>query len=951
MAHWHSPRRRGFAAILSALIGMAVSVPPAAAQPPAGNPNEMCGTGETFTVHLPGTSLGIDDSDGFWRRINVPATARADSVTLPKGCRIYAFLISGFGDNEGYDHIVFYKVAEFVAQNNGYVHVGWWNNFTSEYMARPLHPETITIQKMIPLLGIPIGDPVVIHPTPKTTGIPDTFLNTMLDLPKANPDEDFQFLSDAELVLKAVRQHNPHALILVVGHSMGGNAVARLGATPGVPIDLLAPIDPVGNRDMPRGELGAKNFNWTRWRAAVNFQGYKQWDCVRNALGLCADTDPSLFGVAFTCTTSTTPWLPVKPVIGSRAPLVCNRSAYVDPGTRLTIGTNVRHLYHRWQQESFWPVDFSGTERFNRPAAYPLSSTNILSMNYQAPVLAQSNPLLPNDPDKTCYAGVDPRDHTFLCNPTDGHGEIIGVRVDGLFQRVRPGLQLTSWPARSSTFTPGDRRDRLIQLALDGPSWPYRPQNPDLCLVCDDIITITRHLMAQQAEETDVDRVAPASYATLEPEANATGWVNEDVVVSINATDDRSGVHEIHVTLSGAQIDATVAFGSSTQVHITAEGLTTVSYFARDHAGNAEPVHTLDVNIDKTPPEIAALTDVAINSDGWIGSPVVVRFPASDNAGGSGLAASSPDLAVGTEGAGQVVSGTAEDHAGNVSTALLTLNVDLTPPDITFESHVPVANAAGWNNTDVTLTWACSDALSGPVLPYVSQTVSSEGAALYTLGRCTDRASNSAADARYVSVDKTAPSAIISAPANGDVFLLNAQPASHYACSDALSGVRSCSGPVTSGSAVDTTSVGSRQFTVNATDVADNTSSATHTYSVQYAFSGFANPVVAMPMRNVVNAGRTVPVKYVLRDANGALIADESSVAALASVAVACEGTAASVLAEDTTAAGSTQVRWDAAAQQFVYNWKTNRAWAGTCRVLELTLNDGTRQAAMFHFR
>jgi hypothetical protein len=104
-------------------------------------------------------------------------------------------------------------------------------------------------------------------------------------------------------------------------------------------------------------------------------------------------------------------------------------------------------------------------------------------------------------------------------------------------------------------------------------------------------------------------------------------------------------------------------------------------------------------------------------------------------------------------------------------------------------------------------------------------------------------------------------------------------------------------------------------------------------------------------MRNVVNAGRTVPVKYVLRDANGALITDESSVTALASVAVACEGTSASVLAEDTTAAGSTQVRWDAAAQQFVYNWKTNRAWAGTCRVLELTLNDGTRQAAMFHFR
>ena len=280
MARWQSPGKSGCVAFLSVMFGMAVSVSPAHAQPPASNPNEMCGTGETFTVDLPGTEPDPDSvTSGVWRYVNAPQ-AGPDSVTLPKGCRIYAFLISGFGDNEDYDRIIFYKVAEFVAQNNGYVHVGWWNNLTSEYMGKPLHPATITIEKWLPLIG-DFGDPVVIHPTPKTTGVPDVFVNTIVDLPKANPDEDYQFQSDARLVLKAVRQHNPHAIIIVAGHSMGGNAVARMAIEDAnVPIDLLALIDPVGNRDMPLGAVGQKNFNWTRWRAANRFRGFKMKDCV-----------------------------------------------------------------------------------------------------------------------------------------------------------------------------------------------------------------------------------------------------------------------------------------------------------------------------------------------------------------------------------------------------------------------------------------------------------------------------------------------------------------------------------------------------------------------------------------------------------------------------------------------------------------------------------------------
>jgi hypothetical protein len=33
------------------------------------------------------------------------------------------------------------------------------------------------------------------------------------------------------------------------------------------------------------------------------------------------------------------------------------------------------------------------------------------------------------------------------------------------------------------------------------------------------------------------------------------------------------------------------------------------------------------------------------------------------------------------------------------------------------------------------------------------------------------------------------------------------------------------------------------------------------------------------------------------------------------------------------------------------YNWKTSKGYAGTCRVMVLTLNDGTQHTAEFKFK
>ncbi len=61
-------------------------------------------------------------------------------------------------------------------------------------------------------------------------------------------------------------------------------------------------------------------------------------------------------------------------------------------------------------------------------------------------------------------------------------------------------------------------------------------------------------------------------------------------------------------------------------------------------------------------------------------------------------------------------------------------------------------------------------------------------------------------------IDKTAPTVNILAPAMGTDYLLQTTQNASYTCSDATSGVASCSGPVASGSAFDTAMVGSKNF-------------------------------------------------------------------------------------------------------------------------------------------
>jgi hypothetical protein len=306
---------------------------------------------------------------------------------------------------------------------------------------------------------------------------------------------------------------------------------------------------------------------------------------------------------------------------------------------------------------------------------------------------------------------------------------------------------------------------------------------------------------------------------------------------------------------------------------------------------------------------------------------------------------------VNAEGLGRSVTGTVRDRAGNESSVTIdAINIDMTPPSVTAAvSRPPDMN--GWYNHAFGVVWSGTDGLSG--IDTCSAPASYAGpdtAAGSAAGSCADRAGNTAQAAVGFTFDATAPSIAIAQPADGATFALNeTAPAASYTCSDAASGVASCAGSQPLGAAIDTASPGARSLTVNALDLAGNPATLTHRYAVRYAFDGFLAPLNNLPTMNRGPAGRTYPVKWILRDGNGAYINDPTAIAAVTLVPGSCGGTVADVAGEDTDVdVGG--LRFDPLTGVWLFNWQTQKSQAG-CWSLQLRLADGSVRALAFELR
>jgi DNA-binding beta-propeller fold protein YncE len=215
----------------------------------------------------------------------------------------------------------------------------------------------------------------------------------------------------------------------------------------------------------------------------------------------------------------------------------------------------------------------------------------------------------------------------------------------------------------------------------------------------------------------------------------------------------------------------------------------------------------------------------------------------------------------------------------------------------------------------------------------------------------TDTGGGSDTDDVFVTVqDTSAP--VISCPSNVVVSLpMNSTATSMTVNYPAVTAMDSCSSSVTVNSTPASGSVfpvGTTTVNASADDGAGHTSGCSFTVTVQYNFAGFFPPVANPPTVNLVQAGRAIPVKFSLSGDKGLGVFAAGSPS---SGPYACNSNDPATPLEETVTAGGSSLSYAAGSDQYIYVWKTEKAWVGTCRQLVVQLNDGSVHRANFKFK
>jgi hypothetical protein len=271
-----------------------------------------------------------------------------------------------------------------------------------------------------------------------------------------------------------------------------------------------------------------------------------------------------------------------------------------------------------------------------------------------------------------------------------------------------------------------------------------------------------------------------------------------------------------------------------------------------------------------------------------------------------------------------------------------TYKVDTVAPSVTPAN---VTNST-WRNTPLSQEFLASDVTSGvagtnPMT--VTASDESAGSSTPTVASHTfsDAAGNTTARSVSALIDKTAPVVSVSGVANGAEYPLGSVPAAGCSTSDALSGVKSQASLSLSGGPVGPVTA----TCSGAADEAGNGGSASVTYSVVYDWTGFFRPIDNGGVLNSVKAGSAVPVKFSLAGDQGLNI---FAAGFPKSQVISCDSSALVDPIESTVTAGNSSLSYDPVADQYNYVWKTDKAWANSCRQLTVTLADGTSHYAKF---
>jgi hypothetical protein len=264
-----------------------------------------------------------------------------------------------------------------------------------------------------------------------------------------------------------------------------------------------------------------------------------------------------------------------------------------------------------------------------------------------------------------------------------------------------------------------------------------------------------------------------------------------------------------------------------------------------------------------------------------------------------------------------------------------------------------------WHAADVTLKCTYTDGGSGPATQDVSLTTNvaagtetDDAAASANGAKACDDVGNCAASPTDIGgnkVDKKAPTITITVPAATD-YTLNQVVKASFSCVDGGSGIASCTGTVANDSNIDTATVGSKTFTVNAADNVGNTATPLSvSYNVKYATGGtcYGGPghAILQPINadgsSVFKQKSTVPAKFRVCDYFGNSIGTPGVVNSFRLIQI-ISGTADDVDEAVDSTTPDTAFRWSADGQQWIFNITTKKLTPGYTYVYLITLNDGS---------
>lgn len=481
----------------------------------------------------------------------------------------------------------------------------------------------------------------------------------------------------------------------------------------------------------------------------------------------------------------------------------------------------------------------------------------------------------------------------------------------------------------------------------------------------------------------NIDQTLPTIIGAPDRAPNAYGWYQKPVTISFTCADP---VPANPAPAPALPTPSGVASCTAPVILSSDGGSQSVPGAVNDNAGNANGTTVTGVNIDQTAPVIAAPTATAggnpYTTGTWTNQNVVVTFTCSDNLSGplvttvptiitnpiiTGLPASGVSvnysqsdsrhstavvtLTAETTASGVTLHANCQDFAGNNATQVDfgPVLIDKTPPTVTGSGGNYTQGQ--WTNQPVDVTFACSDALSGPVAASITGNAHLSGPQQTTVnGSCQDVAGNTGNGSFTVWIDTTPPGATITTPGPGQVFYLNDPTTPSFTCNDGMGGldVANCTP-----SPFSTATVGPAVFTVNVTDQAGNVGSASTNYLVTYKFSGFAAPLLpagttAAPSNSgVFLKGAKISFQWQLQDFNNVSIIDPAALTSvIAYPNAACGGPASAngiTLFSAGVAVGTNTYN---AGNPYNFMWDTSGVATG-CYNVVFTLNDTTSYATI----